>query len=231
LNALEVKMPDLYADPLRMAKEFWPDITFYKQQKEIIYSVVENRETVIVAANKLGKDYVAGFLILWFFLTRHPCRVVTTSAKDDHLRVLWGEMGNYISTCKYSLIYDPKSSGANRHTGLVVNQREIRRVVQGQVEELSYIKGMVASADTIASMQGHHVTPFPRTIEAKLQLPLSMFVCDEASSVPDGYYTMADTWMHRALIFGNAWPCSNFFKRAVKGNPKTSDRGGDLEWA
>lgn len=43
-----------YADPMRMAKEFWPDVTFYKQQKEIIYSVVENRETVVIAGNKLG---------------------------------------------------------------------------------------------------------------------------------------------------------------------------------
>ena len=59
-------------------------------------------------------------------------------------------------------------------------------------------------------------------------MPLTLFVCDESSCVPDGYYKMADTWMHRALIFGNPWACDNFFKHAVKGNPKTKDKGGDI---
>lgn len=215
-------------DPLKFAALNWPNITFYRQQQEIIYSVVDNRETVVVAGNQLGKDFVAGFIVLWFFLSRRPCRIITTSAKDDHLRVLWGEIGNYVSTSKYPLKYEPK---AGRHSGLIVNQREIKRVLDDQEENISYVRGMVASQDRLAAMQGHHATPYPGTIEAKYNLPLSMFVCDEASSVPDGYYTMADTWAKRMLIFGNPWPCDNFFKHAVKGNPATKDPGGDLLWA
>jgi hypothetical protein len=222
------ELTDTVVDPLKLARMNWPHVTFYRQQQEIIYSVVDNRETVVVAGNQLGKDFVAGFIILWFFLTRHPCRIITTSAKDDHLRVLWGEIGNYISTSKYRLTYDPKQGGDG---GLIVNQREIKRVVGHQVEEISYVRGMVASQDKLAAMQGHHATPYPDTMESRLNLPLSLFVCDEASSVPDGYYTMADTWAKRMLIFGNPWPCDNFFKHAVKGNPKTRDTGGDLGWA
>lgn len=211
-------LPNPTADPLQFQRLFWPNITFYRQQQEIIYSVVDNRETVVVAGNKLGKDYVAAFITLWFFLTRDPCRIVTTSAKDDHLRVLWGEMGNLLQTSKYPL--DWKQGG-----NLIVNQRELHKVVRGEVSSLTYCVGMVASADKIAAMQGHHIAATGDGI------PRTLFVCDEASSVPDAYYTMADTWMDRALIFGNPWPCDNFFKRAVKGNPSTRDVGGDLEWA
>ena len=38
---------------------------------------------------------------------------------------------------------------------------------------------------------------------------------------------MASTWL-RALLFGNPWPCTNFFYRSVKGNPATNDHGGDV---
>jgi hypothetical protein len=45
---------DKCVDPLKFAKVNWPGIQFYRQQQEIIYSVVDNRETVVVAGNKLG---------------------------------------------------------------------------------------------------------------------------------------------------------------------------------
>ena len=229
-------------NPFLMAKEFWPDVVFYKQQREIIQSVFDNRETVVVAANMLGKDFIAGFIVLWFFLTRQPCRVVVTSAKDRHLNVLWGEIGRFIRSSVHPLEYDPKH-GIN--TGLILNDREIKRVVDGDVEKESYIMAMVTSNVSEESMQGHHSNPsgkqvnrFRDTYNASeemvqefIRMPRSLFVADEASSLPDSYYTMADTWAQRMLIFGNPWPCANFFKRAVKGNPKTKDRGGDLPWA
>jgi hypothetical protein len=205
-------------DPLKLASVNWPGINFYRQQQEIIYSVVDNRETVVVAGNKLGKDFVAAFIVLWFFLSRHPCRIITTSAKDDHLRVLWGEIGDLIQTSRYPL--DHRQGGC-----LQVNHQELRKYVGGEIHKLSYCIGMVASQDKIAAMQGHHIAATGDGV------PRTMFVCDESSSVPDAYYRMADTWMDRALIFGNAWPCDNFFKYAVKGSPKTSDLGGDLTWA
>lgn len=209
-------IPQPLVDPLKFAAMNWPNVVFYKEQQEIIYSVVENRETVVVAGNKLGKDFVAGFIVLWFFLVRHPCRIITTSAKDDHLRVLWGEINTYIQSSVYPLDY--RKGGP-----LVINQRELRKVVNGTIHEASYCRGMVASQDKMAAMQGHHAG-------GSFLDPHSMFVCDESSSVPDSYYTMADTWMDRALIFGNPWPCDNFFKRAVKGDPRTGVPGGDLEW-
>jgi len=75
-------------DPLAFQREFWPDVQLYDKQIEILYSLRDNDETFVPAGNMLGKDFIAGYAVLWFFLTRHPCRIVTTSAKDDHLRVL-----------------------------------------------------------------------------------------------------------------------------------------------
>lgn len=203
-------------DPLKLKDLLWPDVTFYREQRRGIYSVRDNIETVLVAGNKLGKDFVAGFIILWFFLTRHPCRIVTTSAKEDHLRVLWGEISNFVQSSDYPL--DVEHGG-----NLIVNQREIRKVVDGVECPKSYIIGKVASADKIAAMQGHHIA------QTGDGVPKTLFVPDECSSVPHAYYLMARTWFNRMLAIGNPWPCENFFKHAVDGEPGTDDKGGDLK--
>lgn len=206
---------DFANNPMAFAKIFWPDVRFYPKQEEIIRSVVEDDETVVTAGNMLGKDFVAGFIVVCFFLTRHPCRIVTTSAKDQHLEVLWGEVGRFIQTARYPL--DVKRGG-----NLIVHHHNIRKVVNGDLCRLSYIKGMVASQDSMAAMQGHHIANTGDGI------PRTLFVCDEASSVTDEYYTMANSWMDRALIFGNPWQCNNFFYKAVKGNLETGDPGGTI---
>lgn len=50
-------LPDLLnnlRDPLKFARFLWPDIVFYNKQKELLYSIAENDETVVVAGNVLG---------------------------------------------------------------------------------------------------------------------------------------------------------------------------------
>lgn len=202
-------------DPLAFGKELWPHVTFFKEQKEVIYSVAENKQTFVPAGNMLGKDFTAAFIILWFFITRRPCRVVTTSAKDDHLRVLWGEIGNFVNTSKISLDY-------RRGGLLILNHQDMRKVINNERCPLSYVTGLVASPDSIAAMQGHHIANRGDGISRTL------FVTDEASSVRDEYFTMAKTWANRLLILGNTWPCDNFFRHAIKGKPGTEDRGGDI---
>lgn len=207
---------DLRDHPLRLKEVLWPDVIFYRQQRLIIESVWDNDETYVPAGNMLGKDYVGGYVALAFFLTRHPCRVVTTSAKDDHLRVLWGEINRYVQSCKYPL--DFKSGGPLR-----INHQDIRKVFTrgsraGTVCPISYLTGLVAGADSIAAMQGHHVA---KTGDG---VPRTLFVSDESSSVRDEYMKMASTWMNRALVIGNTWPCQNFFYRGVKaGNLKAPE--------
>lgn len=202
-------------DPLKFASIMWPHVRFYKQQQQMIYSVAENDETFVPAGNMLGKDFTAAFIVVWFFVTRRPCRVVTTSAKDDHLRVLWGEINRFVNDAKYPLRV---GSGGP----LVVQHQQMFWEYEGTRCPLSYVTGMVASDATLAAMQGHHIPDVGDGI------PRNLFVSDESSSVPDEYWMMARTWAKRMFAIGNTWPCENFFKHAVHGKPGTNDKGGDI---
>jgi hypothetical protein len=209
-------------EPIALKELLWPSVTFYDRQVEIIKSVRDNDETFVVAGNKLGKDFVAAFIVLWFFLTRHPCRVVTTSAKDDHLDVLWGEIGSFVQSCKYPLDFQ-------RGGPLIINQREITKHPNPKYGDeygngcaLSYIKGMVAGQQSIAALGGHHIA------ETGDGVPRTLFVGDEASSIPEMYWLVVQGWSNRRFIFGNSWPCANFFYHAFHGKPGTADKGGDI---
>lgn len=204
-------MSERFVDPLAFVELCWPGVTLYDKQRQILYSVRDNDETVVPAGNALGKDFVSGLAVLWMFLRsvrQHTtCRIVTTSAKDEHLSVLWGEIGRFIQTSRIAL--------ATTDGGpIICNHRLLRRLVNGIECPISYVKGMVAGQDSIASMGGHHAYH-------------TMFVSDESSSVPDRYYEQIVPWAKRVLSIGNTWACENFFKYAVKGRPGSDDKGGD----
>lgn len=207
-------------DPLRFVALHWPDIYLYSQMREAFYSHVEDDITVIGAGNMLGKDFLASLIVLYFVLTRSPVRIVMTSATGDHLRVLWGEIGQRIATSKYPL--DSKRGGP-----LICNHQDIRKIIQsgpraGERCPLSYVTSMVASNDTIAAMQGHHIA---KTGDG---IPRTLFISDECSSVWDEIQKKASTWANRQLWIGNTWPCSNFFYRAFEGDLERGDPGGNL---
>ena len=163
---------------------------------DIIESVRDNDDTVVVAGNKLGKDFIAGYICLWFFLTRHPVRVITTSVKDDHLRVLWGEIGDFVQKSKVPL--SAKDGGP-----LTINHREITKVTPGTEEKcaISYLRGMVSEKGE--GMAGHHAA-------------YTLGVVDEASGVDDVVFKQMETWAEKRLIFGNPNSCSNTFYKAVE---------------
>ena len=191
-------------DPMRMASMLWPHVTFYREQREIIYSVRDNDETFVPAGNMLGKDFVSAFIALWFFMSRHPCRIVTTSVDATQLEgVLWGEIRRFIQESAVPL--DSTKGGP-----LLVNHMHLRKVMpDGQVDGLSYMLGRVAAKGE--GMLGHHI---PKTGDG---IARTLFLADEASGVDDESYNRADTWAERKLIIGNPYPCTNFFKKGVKG--------------
>ncbi len=182
------------ADPVKFARILWPEVRFYSKQVEIIHSVLQNDETVVHAGNQLGKDFVAGFICLYYFLLHREVRVVTTSVKDDHLRVLWGEIGRFVMTSKYPLTIDKGGP-------LIFNYRDIKKVVNGVECEISYLRGMVSERGE--GMAGHHAAH-------------TLLVIDESSGVDDVVYTQGATWAKRMLIFGNPNPCANFFFKSVE---------------
>jgi hypothetical protein len=193
-------------DPLRLAEILWPHVYFYNKQREIIYSVWYNDETIVPAGNMLGKDFIAGFIALAFFLTRSPCRIITTSVDHSQLEgVLWGEIRRFIQESKYPL--DSDSGGP-----LLINHLHIRKVnSKKQLDPLSYLIGRVAAKGE--GLLGHHIAKTGDLI------PRTLFIGDEASGLEDISYERADTWTDRKLIIGNCYTPNggtNFFKRAVK---------------
>ncbi len=42
------------ADPLELQRLLWPDVYFYRQQRDVIYSVADNDQTFVPAGNMLG---------------------------------------------------------------------------------------------------------------------------------------------------------------------------------
>ena len=112
-------------DPIALQEQLWPRVKLADYQYDIVRSVWEDDETFVVAGNMLGKDFVAALIVLLFFLTRSPCRVVTTSAKENHLDVLWAEMKQLIETAAQPL--DVDQGGC-----LLVLHREIRRKIKGK---------------------------------------------------------------------------------------------------
>lgn len=183
-------------DPLKFISVFWPQIRIYDKQAEILYSLRDNDETIVPAGNQLGKDFITGLAVLWFFCSRKPCHVITSSSSQVQLRsVLWGEINNFIQTAKHPLPIEVTDNAIYQ-----VNQH-------GDRVPKSYLLGVVTNI--VETMQGHHLARHGR--------PRCLAVFDECSAIEDPYYNAVDTWAHRKLSIGNPLPCNNFFKKKVKG--------------
>lgn len=208
------------SDPIALKQIYWPHIYLYNKQVEILLSVWYNRDTIVPAANMVGKDFVAAMIVLLFFISRDPCKIITTSAGEQHLDVLWGEMNRHINVAATPL---KQSDGGP----LVIKDLEIRKILNGEEQPDSYIKGMVAADANLDKMAGHHATSM-RPEDINDGVPRNLFVVDEASSAKRTYFDKASGWARRKLIFGQPWDCENEFKWAIEGNPATRQPGGDL---
>ncbi len=204
----------LLEDPLRIIAAAWPEVETYDKQQEIIYAVRDCPETFVPAGNMLGKDYITGLLCLCSFLwpntflkPRHQwspfndVRIITTSVADDHLDILWGEIGRFIQSCRIPLL-------AKQGGPLIWNHRHLRKMVNGKECKISYLKGIVAERGE--KMAGHHASH-------------TLGVVDEASGVDNYVWSQMGTWADRRLAIGNCNPCDarHFFRVGVE--------GGDLE--
>lgn len=146
-------------------------------------------------------------LCLWFFLTRHPVRVVTTSADHSQLEsVLWGEIRRFVQETDVEL-------DATKGGPLVINHMHLRKLIPGTKEMcgLSYCIGRVAAKGE--GLLGHHIAATGDGI------PRTLLLVDEASGVEDIAYERGTTWANRILAIGNCYanPAGpNFFERYVK---------------
>lgn len=190
-------------DPILFIKACWPDIQLYDKQKDILYSLRDNDQTNVKAGNMLGKDFIAGLAVIWFFVSRHPCRIVTTSVDETQLKtVLWGEIGGFLNSSVIGLTSD-------RGGSLIVNDLLIRKRVFGQICKKSYILGRVATDDG-SGFLGHHIANTGDGI------PRTMFLADEASAVRNMYFDKALTWANVMFAFGNPYDCNNWWRKQIK---------------
>jgi hypothetical protein len=207
------------ADPLIFAKTFWPEVQFYDRQKELMYSLKDNDETICVAGNMLGKDFTAGFLVLWFFLSRNPCRIVTTSVDATQLEsVLWGEIKRFIDTSTHKDVPGVRGILNSTEGGpILVNHLHLRKIVDGKVCPISYVRGRVAAQGE--GMLGHHVA------QTGDGIPRTLMVADEASGVDDTSWEVSSSWANRKFAIGNPYPTTNFFYRGWKeGTTQSADK-------
>ncbi len=187
---------DFLNDPILFQQLCWPDIRLYDKQEEILYSLRDNYETFVPAGNALGKDFVTAFAVLWFFCSRSPCRVITSSVDHPQLKgVLWGEIRRFIMTSKYPL-------------PLQVNDLALKQDIDGKIDPRSYVIGRVTAKGE--GLLGHHIE------RRGDKIPRTLAVFDEASGVDQEAYEATDTWAHRKLIIGNPYPCVNFFFQGVQ---------------
>lgn len=184
-------------DPVKFINLCWPDIRIYDKQAEILYSLRDNDETIVPAANQMGKDFITSLGVLWFMSSRSPVRIITSSSSYTQLSsVLWGEIKRFQTTSRIPLPI---------HT----NELYLRQIMtDGEFEPRSYVKGIVSKIPE--TLLGHHLERGPNG------KPRTLVVYDEASSIEDVFWDASDTWAHRKLVIGNCLPCSNFFKRKSK---------------
>jgi hypothetical protein len=199
-------------DPITLQRAVWPGVRFYDVQERIIRSVWENTETVVPAANKVGKDFVAGFIALAYFLLHREVRVLTTSVKGDHLRVLWGEINRFVQSASFNgrpLPLDVEAGGILR-----LMHQDIRKLTRPfalrQECKISYLLGQVSERGE--GLAGHHAEH-------------TLLIIDEASGVDDTVYSQGKTWAKKVLMFGNPHQDhgQNFFYRAVKQGDRVAE--------
>jgi len=190
------------------ALALWPRMRLYDKQRAIVQSVEENAETFVVAGNQLGKDFVAGFIVVAFFLRSflrgRTCRIVTTSATEDHLDVLWAEIGDRLSSSALPLLVHRGGPFVAKHHHLRLASSGWDGSEGGLSDVKSYAIGKVTKSDTRGEgLSGHHAQD-------------TLAIGDEASGLSDVAYAMFQGWARQMLFIGNPNECSNFFKRGVK---------------
>lgn len=183
----------LATDPLKFISVCWPKMMLYDKQRDVILSVRDNVETFVHAANELGKTRIAAVIAIWWFASRTPARVITSSSSETQLKsILWTEIRSLIASAAYPLPF--------RVTTLQVEK--LKNVETEETEALDYLIGHVTNE--VENFQGHHL-PNDR--------PRVLAIFDEASGVPDVFFDAADSWAHRKLVIGNPLSTTNFFYR------------------
>lgn len=183
-------------DPIVFARLCWPHKPLYDKQEEIALSVRDNIQTFVPSANEMGKTFLAAVLAIWWYATRTPSRIVMFSASQEQLNTaLWAEMKELIAESRMEFNWRVVEHKITKYKDL--RRREVR--------ELDYLVAHVTTE--VEKFQGKHLP------EDRARV---LVIFDEASAVPDGFLSSAETFSHRILCIGNPMNNLNFFYRCYK---------------
>jgi predicted nucleic acid-binding Zn ribbon protein len=76
----------------------------WEKQKEILYSIRDNPNTITVSCNAGGKSFISAAAVLWFLCTKKDSIVLTSAPTWRQVTsVLWAEIENMYNNAKYPI--------------------------------------------------------------------------------------------------------------------------------
>lgn len=88
------------SDPVARHYDF-SDKVLWKKQIDILWSVRNNKRTVVKSGNTIGKSFISADVAMDWLSTRYPSRVVTTAPTFSQVEgILWKEIRNYCNKSK-----------------------------------------------------------------------------------------------------------------------------------
>ena len=154
-----------YDDPIGFAKDML-GVDLYDYQKAPLVSIAGGaRQVAVTSGHGTGKSTDAAIAMLWFLLTRFPCRVVCTAPTLKQLdSVLMASVRNYILVLPQAL------------QNLLEVQRDT--IFLHSAPDDAWIQARTARAENPEALAGIHA-------------PHVLMVVDEASGVPEAIYEHA----------------------------------------
>ena len=145
--------------------------------KRVIESVRDNKVTIAVSANSVGKSHIAARLAVWFYKTYPDSQVYTTAAPPEKnlKNILWGEIGAVLRQSP-ELFADDQ----------IYNDMNVKR------NSLSFITGVAipssgTPAEREAKFSGKHC-------------PHMLFIVDEGDAVPLEVYRGIESCMSGGMV-------------------------------
>lgn len=185
-------------DVLLVQAHFWPGMQLYDKELEIVDATLTCRETVVRAGNGLGKDFTSAFLALSSFIAAAwkglTARIVTTSVKQDHIGVMWGEIGDLIAKAARPI---NEVAGGDFIVNDMLIRRRSERALQG-TNAKNYLVGLVSMHGE--GMAGHHAD-------------FTLGIGDEASGIVNKVRDEMQGWCDHMLWISNPRPgFENFYR-------------------
>lgn len=85
-------------------------VPLWSGQLQILSGIASHKKVVVGSGHALGKDYIAGFIAIWFLYFFGPCKVVLTAPSERQVKsIMWAELTRHYNSLKVEKLGDMKS--------------------------------------------------------------------------------------------------------------------------